>query len=397
VVKHNLRRALFSCTLLASLTTTGASGVQLPKAAAYLTFDEGNGTLAADSSGNNNNATLIGAAGWATGFLGRFDLGLPGVHGSYAQIPGDVVDTTKSYTVAAWVKLNTVGKVYQTFVSEDGDGQSAFFLQLRGDTNQFSFTILYGFSTLPQSGFTPVIGVWYHLAVCSRTCRMPWTRSNTSTAGLTPPGVGDAPPMGTRPRFPPDLNAALGDAAWLTGLERNSDVVLLEAYAPMLVNVNSGASQWPTNLIGYDALQSYGSPSYYVQQMFSGNHGDVVLPSTLTTTGNGSEVYASVTRDSGSGTIYLKVVNMAGEGQPLKVTIDGGDVASAGQAIVLTSRSPQDANTLTAPRNIVPVTSRAGDLGRNFEYRFQPYSVTVLQIGAGRNDRSDASNGGDSP
>jgi hypothetical protein len=165
------------------LTTTGASGVQLPKAAAYLTFDEGNETLAADSSGTNNNAILIGAAGWATGFLGRFDLGLPGVHGSYAQIPGDVVDTTKSYTVAAWVKLNTVGKVYQTFVSEDGDGQSAFFLQLRGDTNQFSFTILYGFSTLPQSGFTPVIGVWYHLAVCSRTCRMPWTRSNNVNGG----------------------------------------------------------------------------------------------------------------------------------------------------------------------------------------------------------------------
>ena len=135
------------------------------------------------------------------------------------------------------------------------------------------------------------------------------------------------------------------------------------------------------------ALQSYGSPSYYVQQMFSGNHGDVVLPSTLSTTGNGSAVYASATRDTGSGTIYLKVVNLAGEVQPLKVTINGGDVASAGQAIVLTSRSPQDTNTLTAPRNIVPVTTRAGDLGRSFDYRFQPYSVTVLQIGPGRNSK----------
>ena len=164
MVKHNPGRTLFSCALLASLTATGALGVQLPKAAAYLTFDEGSGTVAADSSGNNNNATLIGAAGWTTGLVGPFALGLPGVPGSYAQIPGDVVDTTKSYTVAAWVKLNTVGKVYQTFVSEDGNGQSAFFLQLRGDTNQFSFTILYDFSTLPQSGFTPVVGVWYHLA-----------------------------------------------------------------------------------------------------------------------------------------------------------------------------------------------------------------------------------------
>jgi alpha-L-arabinofuranosidase len=58
----------------------------------------------------------------------------------------------------------------------------------------------------------------------------------------------------------PDLHAALGDAAWLTGLELNADVAIMEAYAPLLVNVNPGASIWPTNLIGYDALRSYGCP-----------------------------------------------------------------------------------------------------------------------------------------
>lgn len=76
----------------------------------------------------------------------------------------------------------------------------------------------------------------------------------------------------------PTLTAALGDAAWLTGLERNSDLVVLSCYAPLLVNVNPGASEWGTNLIGYNALGSYGSPSYYVQTMFAGNRGDVVLP-----------------------------------------------------------------------------------------------------------------------
>ena len=76
----------------------------------------------------------------------------------------------------------------------------------------------------------------------------------------------------------PTMQAALGDAAWLTGLERNSDVVIMEAYAPMLVNINRGASQWPTNLIGYDSLRSYGSPAYYVQTLFGQNKGDVVLP-----------------------------------------------------------------------------------------------------------------------
>jgi alpha-L-arabinofuranosidase len=76
----------------------------------------------------------------------------------------------------------------------------------------------------------------------------------------------------------PTLNAALGDAAWMTGMERNSDVVVLSAYAPLLVNVNRGAAQWPTNLIGYDARTCFGSPSYYVQKLFAENRGDTVLP-----------------------------------------------------------------------------------------------------------------------
>lgn len=69
----------------------------------------------------------------------------------------------------------------------------------------------------------------------------------------------------------PTLKAALGDAAWLTGLERNSDIVVMECYAPLLVNVNPGARQWGTNLIGYDCLTAFGSPSYYVQKMFGTN------------------------------------------------------------------------------------------------------------------------------
>ena len=76
----------------------------------------------------------------------------------------------------------------------------------------------------------------------------------------------------------PDFQAALGDAAWLTGLERDSDLVVMEAYAPLFTNVNPGASQWNTNLIGYDALRSFGSPGYWVQALFAQNQGETVLP-----------------------------------------------------------------------------------------------------------------------
>jgi alpha-L-arabinofuranosidase len=76
----------------------------------------------------------------------------------------------------------------------------------------------------------------------------------------------------------PTMNSALGDAAFLTGLERNADVVVMECYAPLLVNVNAGAAQWGTNLIGYNALVSFGSPSYYAQKMFATSRGNRVLP-----------------------------------------------------------------------------------------------------------------------
>ena len=79
----------------------------------------------------------------------------------------------------------------------------------------------------------------------------------------------------------PDLRAALADAVWLMGLEQDADQVPMECYAPLLVNVNPKAWQWGTNLIGYDALTSFGSPSYYAQYMLGQNKGDRVLPTNL--------------------------------------------------------------------------------------------------------------------
>ena len=92
----------------------------------------------------------------------------------------------------------------------------------------------------------------------------------------------------------PNYDAALSDAAWMTGLERNSDLVVLESYAPLLVNVNRGASQWGTNLIGYDALNSFGSPSYYMLSMFAQNKGDVVLPTQVAEPGASDELAGTV-------------------------------------------------------------------------------------------------------
>lgn len=76
-----------------------------------------------------------------------------------------------------------------------------------------------------------------------------------------------------------NLLAALAEAAFMTGLERNSDVVRLCSYAPLFANVNY--KKWNPDLINFDALESYGTPSYYAQKMFSRNRSDVILQSSL--------------------------------------------------------------------------------------------------------------------
>jgi alpha-L-arabinofuranosidase len=76
-----------------------------------------------------------------------------------------------------------------------------------------------------------------------------------------------------------NLRGAIGEAAWMIGMERNSDIVVMGSYAPLYCNANHKA--WPVNLINFDSYRWFGLPSYYVQQMFSNNQGTVSLPVTI--------------------------------------------------------------------------------------------------------------------
>src|SRR5581483_1743283 len=131
----------------------------------HWTFDEGSGTVAADSSGGGHPLTLQGGASWGPGVVGPSALLVNG-NQQYAAAAGPVIDTTQSFTVSAWVNLNNTNG-YQTFVSQDGSQVSGFYLQLRGDTHRFSFThIAYdspsGLGTIAgASGVIPQPGEWY--------------------------------------------------------------------------------------------------------------------------------------------------------------------------------------------------------------------------------------------
>ncbi|WP_375423216.1 fibronectin type III domain-containing protein [uncultured Friedmanniella sp.] len=128
-------------------------------------FDAGSGTTAADSVGSKP-LTLSGTAGWSTTPIqGASALATNGSNGSAASA-SSVLTTSSSYTVSAWVKLNS-SSGYQTFVSQDGSQVSGFYLQLRGDTGKFAFTHLASDSTAAATyvagGTVPVLGQWYHL------------------------------------------------------------------------------------------------------------------------------------------------------------------------------------------------------------------------------------------
>jgi alpha-N-arabinofuranosidase len=201
----------------------------------------------------------------------------------------------------------------------------------------------------------------------------------------------------------PTFNAALGDAAWMTGMERNSDLILISCYAPLFVNINRGASQWSTNLIGYDALSSFGSPAYYAQVMFAQNRGDVVLPVKIDAAkvppmsvtprprrgrpASGplsvDPLYATASRDKASGDVILKLVNIVDEPVDAKINIAGaGSIASQAKAIVLTGER-LDQNSIAEPTKVAPRETTIKNVGPSFTHTLPARSITVLRLKAG--------------
>ncbi|KAH7911175.1 glycoside hydrolase family 51 protein [Hygrophoropsis aurantiaca] len=174
----------------------------------------------------------------------------------------------------------------------------------------------------------------------------------------------------------PTVQGSTSEAAFMTGLERNSDIVFAASYAPLLVNVAS--YQWTPNLVAYDAANVYPSTSYYVQQLFSLNRGDEYLPSTLPTY-NGT-LYWSVTRSNTAGEVLIKIANTDTPAQDLTFILPYTDVSPTGTAQVLAG-APTASNSPTTPNAVVPVTSSILT-GQTFNYTAPGYSVSVLTIKA---------------
>jgi alpha-N-arabinofuranosidase len=175
----------------------------------------------------------------------------------------------------------------------------------------------------------------------------------------------------------PDFGAALGDAAWMTGMERNSDLILMTSYAPLLTNVNAGGMQWSTDLIGYNALEAYPSPAYWAQVLFSNHLGDHTVQSAAT--GTAPLFFWSATLSTAAKILHLKLVNAADMPQVLTLEIAG---AAPGDATMYTlhANTRFATNSIRRPDAIKPVTSTIKGFSTAWPHTMPPNTIEVLDI-----------------
>ncbi len=186
------------------------------------------------------------------------------------------------------------------------------------------------------------------------------------------------------------FNASLVEAAFMTGLERNADVVYMATYAPLLAHVEGW--QWRPDLIWFDNLRSFASASYYVQQLYSLYRGTHVLPLTMggkaVTGAEGQNgLYASAVYDANEERYIVKVVNTSNEAQDLNITFDGlkrREVLTEGRVVTLLSDNLDADNSLENPRRIVPIEKALDVSGeRRIDVELPAKSFAVYILGKG--------------
>ncbi len=178
-----------------------------------------------------------------------------------------------------------------------------------------------------------------------------------------------------------NFEAALSESAFMTGFERNADVVSMCTYAPLFAHVD--AWQWRPDLIWFDNLGSVKSVNYYVQQLYGHNVGTNVL----TTTENNQPLagqdglYASSALDKNKKEIILKIANTSKEVRKVKFSLNGLKAGERqGTQTILHSDNPDAENTLAKPNQVVPSTQEISVKGNVLEVELTPESFNLFTI-----------------
>ena len=174
--------------------------------------------------------------------------------------------------------------------------------------------------------------------------------------------------------------AALSEAAFMTGLERNADVVYQATYAPLFAHVEGW--QWKPDLIWFDNLKTVRSANWYVQMLYGVYKGTHVIG--LTENGKAVEgadgLYASAVYDKNAGAYYVKIANALTTEQQVSLQFKGMKQLSKAETILLTARNDEAENTLANDKAIVPQTVKAQPEGNVLNVKMPKRSFVVVKV-----------------
>ena len=175
-------------------------------------------------------------------------------------------------------------------------------------------------------------------------------------------------------------DCALSEAAFMTGLERNADVVYLTSYAPLMAHAEGW--QWTPDLIWFNNLQSYGTANYQVQKMYATNAGTDLL----TVSENGEKLmgqdglYATAVKDAKTGELIIKVVNTTQGQQNLTISFQGGKANGNVEVLTLAMDDLQAENSFEEPMKISPQQSSATISDDKLEVAVPEQAFSVYKV-----------------
>lgn len=175
--------------------------------------------------------------------------------------------------------------------------------------------------------------------------------------------------------------SALAEAAFMTGLERNADIVHMASYAPLFAHVD--AWQWRPDLIWFDNLRIVGTPNYYVQKLFASNKGTKLIPLTMNGTSliGKDSIYGSAVIDEQKKQIIIKLVNLSHQRQTVNLNFGKSNVkGNIANVKVLLAGKREDYNTLDSPEKVTPFEYQTAVKSNKLSPELQASSLTVITV-----------------
>jgi alpha-N-arabinofuranosidase len=184
-----------------------------------------------------------------------------------------------------------------------------------------------------------------------------------------------------KPEYRNNWEAALSEAAFLTGVERNADVVQLASYAPLFAHIDGW--QWTPDLIWVDNLNVFVTPSYHVQKMYSTNKGTDVVP--FLRDGNNitgqDNLYGSAVVDKNTNELVLKIINVGESTEELNIDLKGIKKSQGkAEVTVLQHDDPLAHNEVGKAPSVSPVTVELNFKGKKLAYTLKSKSVNLIKI-----------------